>query len=70
MVKKENKDFFKEALELLKEYDEDFEPRKVEEDMWMNIDPMYGPVKSTINYLGAFVFLVIIYIIYKIMKKN
>ncbi len=33
MVKKENKDFFKEALELLKEYDEDFEPRKVEEDM-------------------------------------
>ncbi len=36
----------------------------------MNIDPMYGPVKSTINYLGAFVFLVIIYIIYKIMKKN
>ena len=72
MSKKSNKkDLFEEAVELLKKYDEDFEPRKVEEDMWMPaVDPMYGPAKSTLNYLGAFVIIIVIYIIYKIMKKK
>jgi len=36
----------------------------------MPVDPMYGPAKSTIGYLGAFVGLIVIYIIYKIMKKK
>tara|TARA_Y100000310_G_scaffold331110_1_gene404090 strand:+ start:2624 stop:2737 length:114 start_codon:yes stop_codon:yes gene_type:complete len=34
------------------------------------VDPMYGPAKSTLNYLGAFVIIIVIYIIYKIMKKK
>ena len=65
------KDFFEEAVKLLKKYNEGFKPRKVEEDMWMPVvDPMYGPAKSTLNYLGAFVVVIVIYIIYKIMKKK
>jgi hypothetical protein len=34
------------------------------------IDPMYGPAKSTLNYLGAFVGIILIYIVYNIMKKK
>jgi hypothetical protein len=33
MVNKVKKDLFEEAAELLKKYDEEFEPREVEEDM-------------------------------------
>jgi hypothetical protein len=33
MVEKNKADFFEEAVNLLKKYDDDFEPRKVEEDM-------------------------------------
>ena len=33
-------------------------------------DPLYAPAKSTISYLGAFVGLVVVYIVYKILKKK
>ncbi len=35
-----------------------------------SFDPMYGPAKSAINYLVIFVGLIVVYIVYKILKKK
>lgn len=33
-------------------------------------DPLYAPARSAVNYLGILVGFVVIYVIYKILKKK